>query len=191
MTLIKCNHCGRPFYDSEKACPFCGHATSLSTGNRITKAISDTTSHKLMDDYFTGNLPHREIRPVHSAPVIKKEQTVAQPEPVVEEEPVVEPNPDVEPDSIVEHAPADESAPAQPSDAILNRAESIAAAVADNGEGASDTDDDEPEEIETTLPRKKRHVWAWLLILVILVGLAAAVYLKWDFVYGKVSNIFN
>lgn len=26
MKLIKCGHCGRPFYDKEKACPYCGHA---------------------------------------------------------------------------------------------------------------------------------------------------------------------
>lgn len=26
MKLIKCDHCGRPFYDKEKACPYCGHA---------------------------------------------------------------------------------------------------------------------------------------------------------------------
>ena len=26
MKLIECGHCGRPFYDKEKACPYCGHA---------------------------------------------------------------------------------------------------------------------------------------------------------------------
>lgn len=26
MKLIKCGHCGRPYYDKEKACPYCGHA---------------------------------------------------------------------------------------------------------------------------------------------------------------------
>ncbi len=26
MRLLPCGHCGRPFYDNEKACPYCGHA---------------------------------------------------------------------------------------------------------------------------------------------------------------------
>lgn len=26
MRLLTCGHCGRPFYDNEKACPYCGHA---------------------------------------------------------------------------------------------------------------------------------------------------------------------
>lgn len=26
MRLLTCGHCGRPIYDNEKACPYCGHA---------------------------------------------------------------------------------------------------------------------------------------------------------------------
>ena len=26
MRLLTCGHCGRPFYDNKKACPYCGHA---------------------------------------------------------------------------------------------------------------------------------------------------------------------
>lgn len=31
MRLLTCGHCGRPFYDNEKACPYCGHAFTPST----------------------------------------------------------------------------------------------------------------------------------------------------------------
>lgn len=181
MSLIKCNHCGRPFYDSEKACPYCGHAANLSAGNFVTKAISDPTSHKLMEDVLSGNY-HPQTPPVHSSPVVTPEPVA---EPVVEHvvEPVVE--------TVVEPEPIEEFN--QPSEAVLDRADSIAAAVNANTEnGGEDVADINPEaELETTLPRKKRRWWIWIVILVILLGLAAAVYLKWDFVYGKVSSILK
>ena len=180
MNLLKCNHCGRPFYDSEKACPFCGHAANLSANNRVTKTISDPKSHKLMEDFLAGNLQHPDIRPVHSAPVIRETE---QPEPIVE--PVVEPV--TEPDSLCET----QSSTMQPSDTVLERAESIAAVAAEKVENKEEIADIETNELETSLPRKKRRWWIWVIILIILLGISAAVYLKWDFVYEKVTGLIG
>ena len=30
MKLIKCGHCGRPYYDDSEACPYCGHVPGSS-----------------------------------------------------------------------------------------------------------------------------------------------------------------
>lgn len=187
MPLIKCKYCGRPFYDSEKACPYCGHATNLSAGNRVTKAISDPASHKLMEDILSGNY-HPETITMHNTPEATP-KPAAEPiaEPVVED--VVEPI--VEPEAVVEPEPTEEDI--QPSEAVLDRADSIAAAVnANTNNGNDNVDDINPEtELETTLPRKKRRWWIWIVIILILLGVAAAVYLKWDFVYSKVSSLLN
>lgn len=174
MNLIKCNNCGRPFYDSEKACPFCGHASNLSSNNRVTKTISDPRSHKLMEAFFNGEKLQPETPPIQSTPVVN-------PEPAQEPEPIVEPEPLIEPE------------PLQPSDAVLDRADSIAAAVNANANNDSEEiiGENPNDELETTLPHKKRRWWIWVIILVILLGLAAAVYLKWDFVYGKISSLIG
>ena len=43
MKLIECGHCGRPFYDKEKACPYCGHAfDSLPPVEKENEELEDT-----------------------------------------------------------------------------------------------------------------------------------------------------
>lgn len=212
MSLIKCNNCGRPYYDSEIACPFCGHATNLSSNNRVTKTLSDQKSREMMEAFFAGDLHQPEVQPVHRAPIIPKEEPVAmenpaveqepaempepnvvEPETIAETEPAVESEPVVEPESVVESEPVvepePEPEPEKPSDAVLGRAESIAAATNVNANIKEETIDDEPFELETTLPRNKRHIWLWFLIILLLLGIAAVVYLKWDLLYDKVSSI--
>lgn len=197
MNLIRCNHCGRPFYDSEKACPFCGHASTLSVNNRVTKAISDPKSHKLMEDFFAGNLQHPDIRTVDAVPVTKtvepqvKASPVADAQPASEPEPTAEPKPINEPEPVAATQPVAEPEAVQPSEAVLDRADSIAAITADAPLNKEEAHDEQPDELETTLPRKKRHGWIWIIILVIILALAAAVYLKWDLVYSKISSIIN
>ena len=51
MRLLTCGHCGRPIYDNEKACPYCGHAflPSQETGGMELETkdeqVQETESH--------------------------------------------------------------------------------------------------------------------------------------------------
>lgn len=188
MNLLKCNHCGRPFYDDVKVCPFCGHATNLSANNRVTKAISNPASHRLMEDFFSGNLHQPRLEPektkVQQQPCPEPEQTTEQQQPCPEPEKTkVQQQPCPEPEQITEQQ--------QPSDAVLERADSIASIKADNSANTAESSDKEPDEIETTLPRKKRRGWIWIVILIIILALAAAAYFNWDFVYEKITSIIG
>lgn len=191
MNLIRCNHCGRPFYDSEKTCPFCGHAASLSVNNRVSKAISDPKSHKLMEDFFNGTLQRNDLHSANAVPVNKKEEPAADTNPVAKTQTATEPEPVAEAKPAAEPGPIAEPEPVQPSDAVLDRAGSIAAITADAPINNEEAHDEQPDELETSLPGKKRHGWIWILILVIVLAIAAAVYLKWDFVYGKISSLLS
>ena len=185
MSLIKCTHCGRPFYDNVEACPYCGHATKLSANSRVTKAISTPSSRKTMEDFFSGNLQQPSFRPVHSKPLLPDPE----PEPAPAPEPVPEPEPIPEPVPEPEHVPAPEPTP--PSNTVIDRAESIAAIKSDNIDAPADIDVEEPHEVETTLPKKKRHGWLWIIFLVLILAIAAAVYLKWDFIIEKITSLIG
>ncbi len=51
MRLLTCGHCGRPFYDNEKACPYCGHAflpsheTGVMEPETKDEQVQETESH--------------------------------------------------------------------------------------------------------------------------------------------------
>ena len=137
----------------------------MSANNPITNTVSDPESRMMMEDYMSGNLQQPTFRPVHSKPV--------EPEPVIESEPVVKPEPD------------------QPPEAVLDRAETIASIKTDIVDNPLEIDSEEPHEVETTLPHKKRRWWVWIIILIILLGIAAAVYLKWDFVHEKITSLIG
>ena len=44
MKLIKCGHCGRPYYDDSETCPYCGHVpgSSPQTADTEQEAIDDS-----------------------------------------------------------------------------------------------------------------------------------------------------
>lgn len=175
MKLIKCKKCGRPFYDNEAKCPYCGSETSLSAENYVTKSISDATSHKRMEDVLSGNYrPEPEI----VAPVV---------EPVAE---VVEPVAEPVATAVEETAAAVE----ETVETVPERAEAMAAIEAAQGNETVNNDVNEAleerQEVETSAPRK-RHGWIWILIIVLLLAAAAAVYWKWDWVYPKVMSLFG
>lgn len=186
MKLIKCSHCGRPFYNEEKACPYCGHATNLSATNFVTRPISDPKAHKLMEDMLSGNLTP-EPRPVHAAPLIHDDEPspapLAEPAEVEEQQPL--PNAGPEPEATVDEA-------AEPSNAVRERADGIATALQQTEEVSHEEHPiEEPNAADTDhLPRKRRG-WIWIVVVILVLAIAAAVYLKWDFVYGKISSLLG
>lgn len=177
MKLIKCKKCGRPFYDNEPKCPYCGCETSQSAGNYVTQAISDATSHKRMEDVLSGN-PQPAPSPVQpmEAPVAELLNAMPQPE----AETVI---PDVE-----------EALVAETAETVSERAEAMAAIEAAQetaGENMKKEAVEERDEVETPFAPRKRHGWIWIVVIVLLLAAAAAVYWKWDFVYGKVMSLLG
>ena len=187
MKLIKCNHCGRPFYDDVEACPYCGHATRLSATNYVTRPISDPKSHRQMEEVLSD-----EYRP-EQHPVVENtvtEQPSVEPEridmPEVAEEALPEPEPIAEMVETVE-----EQVVAPLSDSIQERADNIASATNHVESAAEDDILDEPIEIETDSIPRKRHLWVWIIVILLILAIAAAAYLKWDFIMDKVSSIIK
>ena len=187
MKLIKCSHCGRPFYNEEKACPYCGHAAHLSATNFVTRPISDPKSHHLMEEMLSGNYKPQPI-PVHTAPIIQEKEepvqaTVPEQVSVPEPAPVEETNP--EPVAVEEVE--------QPSEAVQERAENIAAVTSQNAPGEVENPDqlEDPNGAEIAHAPRKRHVWVWIIVIILILAIAAAVYLKWDFVYDKVKGLIG
>lgn len=177
MKLIKCNHCGRPFYDNEEKCPYCGHDARLSANNFVTKPISDPKTHRIMEEVLSGNY-HPEPRPVQKpvARPVEEPKAIEEVEPIVAEMPVMEPEPEFE-----------------PSAAVQERANAIAAIVSENEADATVTEaiENDIHQVETSEAPRKRHRWVWIVIILILLGIGAAVYLKWDFVYAKALGLMQ
>lgn len=191
MKLIKCSHCGRPFYNDEKACPYCGHPSNLSATNFITRSISDPKSHKLMEDMLSGNyqqvhiphITHVEVPPANEPKPIEVQPTA----PVVEKDTTEEP-------AATETKKEEEKPQIQePSEAIQERADNIAAATKQSQdikkEDAEATE--EPNSTDTEHLPRKRHGWIWIIVIILILAIAAAVYLKWDFVYGKITSLLG
>ena len=159
MKLIKCGHCGRPFYDEETACPYCGHAAHLSASNLVTRPISDPETHRLMEEGVTTE--QRPTREPDSVQTLTDDcEAMAEPEPIAE--------------PIAEAEPREEFIP---SETVQERAENIAAITANEAVGVHETDPDEeePNEVETThIPHKRRH-WPWVVLIIVLL-LAGIVY---------------
>lgn len=176
MKLIKCIKCGRPFYDNEPKCPYCGSDTSLSAENYITKPISDPESHKTMEDVLSGNYQPKPQQPEPLAPAPMAD--MAEPVPPMETIPPME-TPITEP--VVEMAES-------------TRAEAMAAIESQSVEAVNEMVGDVNEainEVETSYAPRKRHRWIWIVILILLLAAAAAVYWKWDFVYAKVMSLLG
>ncbi|MCR4829145.1 MAG: hypothetical protein K5864_06750 [Bacteroidales bacterium] len=171
MKLIKCNHCQRPYYDSEAKCPYCGHDTAKSIDNVVTHAISDPEAHHRMERMLSPDYDPRQ-----NQPVVHPAKPVEQPQP--------------EPEKSEVHEPVAEPVVTAVSETAQNRADAIAAiksvAVDQHDEHvATDVSD-----VETTpLPKKRHKGLVVVIIMVVILLLAAAAafcYLKWDFVKEKV-----
>ncbi|MCR5193446.1 MAG: hypothetical protein K6D59_09090 [Bacteroidales bacterium] len=189
MKLIKCSHCGRPYYNSEEKCIYCGTPTSQSENNFVKQAITSPKSHKLMEDVLSGNYKPSNL--AENIPPKPEKESVAETveETVVVEEAAVE-------ERIVEETEAVEevveTVEKEVSEAVKERAD----AIADITTATDDTIKNEiiypsVDEIETT-PHKKGHGWIWAIVIIVLVlGIAAAVYLKWDAINGLITKIMN
>lgn len=168
MKLIKCNHCHRPYYDSEAKCPYCGHDTAKSINNVVTRAISDPEAHHRMERMLSPDYDPREFQPVVRAtePI---EQPKPQPEAPMAQEPVAEP--------VV-------------SETAQGRADAIAAIKNEASEEKIEHVASVEPDVETTpLPKKRHRGLVIVIIIVVILLLAAAAafcYLKWDFVKDKV-----
>ncbi len=197
MKLIKCSHCGRPYYDSESKCIYCGTPTSQSANNFVKQAISSPQSHQHMVDVLSGNytaattaeeIPQQPETPIAAAPteepaVMDTKESIDETAAIVEETA----------EAVTAVETVMENTPNNLSDAVKERAEAIADATTSVNEASNDNDTPIPnvEEIETT-PRKKRRGWIWILvILVILLGIAAVVYLKWDAINELIAKIMG
>ncbi|MBR3528394.1 MAG: hypothetical protein IKN84_01920 [Bacteroidales bacterium] len=171
MKLIKCKKCGRPFYDNEAKCPYCGSDVQLSAGNYVTQAISDETSHQTMEAVLSGNYH-------------------PQPAPEPEPEPVVAPAEPQQSEPIVPEAPA-----AMPeAEANSDRAEAMAAIEAAQQEVVGTADEMAAameNEVESAPAPRKRHGWIWIIIILLILAAAAAAWWKWDFIYPKVMSLLG
>ena len=108
MKLIKCNHCHRPYYDSDAKCPYCGHDTAKSVNNVVTRAISNPEAHHRMERMLSPDFDPREFQPV-----------------VRPAEPIEQPRP--EPEAPKAQEPVAESVETVVSETVQGRADAIAA----------------------------------------------------------------
>jgi uncharacterized Zn finger protein (UPF0148 family) len=89
MKLITCGLCGRPFYDKEKACPYCGHAFDslppFEMGNNeqdlmnevptIEKETDSTTFSQTSDSNAASNLRAETMAAITSVSVLVESET--------------------------------------------------------------------------------------------------------------------
>ncbi len=182
MKLIKCIKCGRPFYNSEEKCPYCGLAASESANNFITKPITTPESHKTMERMLSGN---------HDNETVNEQPAVVEniPTSVPAGRSIAEPETEVVVEQVAEAAV---NAAAAGCEAVNERAEAIAAVadaqpvVENNCPVETPTD-----QVETEYAPKKKRGWIWIIVILILLAIAAAVYLKWDYVYSKVTSLLK
>lgn len=171
MKLIKCNHCHRPYYDSNAQCPYCGHDTQMSINNVLTRPISDPEAHRRMERMLSPDYDPREYQPIER-PAKPAHQPQPEPEKMEVQEPVAEPV-----ETFV-------------SETAQNRADAIAAIKSVADEQHDEHVATEESDVETTpLPKKRHRGLVIVIIIVVILLLAAAAafcYLKWDFVKEKV-----
>ncbi len=167
MKLIKCGHCGRPYYDDSETCPYCGRVpgSSPQTADAEQEATSNST------DGAAQAAPVPDTTPSDSQP------EKANPQPA---------------ETITPVADTDNVADAAPTSL---RAESIAAAVAsgpltnsDDGESSPLSD---PNLVETILPPRRRHPWLWLLLILLLATIAAAAYIYRDTLKQIITSLIS
>ena len=177
MKLIKCNRCGRPYYDDQAVCPFCGQDTKFSANNFITKPITSPESHRKMEMHFSGE----ELKAA-PAPAEAPEA------PVVVETPQEAPA-TAEPIEAPQEAPAMTQPEVDEDADTSERAEAMASITAPVEAVEEESADEEPQ-VEIAKPRK-RHGWIWIIVILLILAAAAAVYWKWDFVYEKVTSLLG
>ena len=162
MKLIKCGHCGRPYYDENEACPYCGHALGSSPTNN--------------QDENTQKQPEQTIQ----EPASSKKTAPAS---------VLEPEPQGEAKTAAKPMPA--TLQPKQNTQRANAIAAISASATQNTElQNSDKNESDPNQIETILPPHKRHTWLWVL-LVVLIMLAAAAYFFRDYVKQALSSLLS
>ena len=167
MKLIKCGHCGRPYYDDSETCPYCGRVpgSSPQTADAEQEATSNST------DGTAQAAPVPDTTPSDSQP------ENANPQPAENITPVADT------DNVVDAAPTS------------RRAESIAAAVASGPLSNSDDTENsplpDPNQVETILPPRRRHPWLWLLLILLLTAIAAAAYIYRDALKQIITSLIS
>ena len=166
MKLIKCGHCGRPYYDDSETCPYCGRVpgSSPQTADAEQEATSNST------DGTVQAAPVPDTTPNESQP------ENANPQPAETITPVADT------DNVVDAAPTS------------RRAESIAAAVASGPSSNSDDESSplsDPNQVETILPPRRRHPWLWLLLILLLAAIAAAAYIYRDTLKQIITSLIS
>ena len=166
MKLIKCGHCGRPYYDDSETCPYCGRVpgSSPQTADAEQEATSNST------DGTAQAAPVPDTTPNESQP------DNANPQPAETITPVADT------DNVVDAAPTS------------RRAESIAAAVASGPSSNSDDERSllsDPNQVETILPPRRRHPWLWLLLILLLAAIAAAAYIYRDTLKQIITSLIS
>lgn len=184
MKLIKCGHCGRPYYDENEACPYCGHALGSSPTNN-----QDESTQKQPEQTIQEPVSSKKTDPAPEQKTIIAAAPIPEPEPTEGYKPVLEPEPQDEAETVAKPTPA----PLQPKQ-NTQRANAIAAISASATQNAklqnSDRNESDPNQIETILPPRKRHTWLWVL-LVVLIMLAAAAYFFRDYVKQALSSLLS
>lgn len=185
MKLIKCGHCGRPYYDENEACPYCGHALGSSPTNyqkEGTQKQPEQTNQEPASSKKTDPAPEQKTI-IAAAPI-------PEPEPTKEDKPILEPEPQGEAEIVAKPTPAPLQQPKQNTQRA-NAMAAISASATQNAElQNSDRNESDPNQIETILPPRKRHTWLWVL-LVVLIMLAAAAYFFRDYVKQALSSLLS
>lgn len=185
MKLIKCGHCGRPYYDENEACPYCGHALGSSPTNN-----QDESTQKQPEQTNQEPASSKKTAPAPKQKTIIAAAPIPEPELTEGYKPVLEPEPQGE----AETASKPTSAPLQQPKQNTQRANAMAAISASAMQNTelqnSNRNESDPNQIETILPPRKRHTWLWVL-LVVLIMLAAAAYFFRDYVKQALSSLLS
>lgn len=185
MKLIKCGHCGRPYYDENEACPYCGHALGSSPTNN-----QDESTQKQPEQTNQEPASSKKTDPAPEQKTIIAAAPISESEPTEGDKPVLEPESQGE----AETASKPTSAPLQQPKQNTQRANAMATISASATQNAelqnSDRNESDPNQIETILPPRKRHTWLWVL-LVVLIMLAAAAYFFRDYVKQALSSLLS
>ena len=199
MKLIKCIYCGRPFYNDQQQCPFCGNDAKTSANNFVTRPISDASSHKKMEDALSARLHNgadNDNQEIHDTTAEAMPTEAAAHEPLTTDAPEHETtNVDMEDETSKETADnLDETKAEMDNNTCVKpeRADAMAALKKEEGD-MEDEEDAEPSDadnVETTNAPRKRHTWLWILIVLIAV-LAVFVFWQWDFIQEKTNSILG
>ena len=191
MKLVKCIHCGRPFYNDQEKCPFCSRVALSSSNNFVTKAISDPKSHDMMLLRLSGQWPENDTAVEEQETPTADNATIdTTPEPVEQEamatEQTNEANQEPSEQLATEEAKVEETT----NETVENRADAMAA-IASQHSQINEEDVEMPEEhqLETNDKPRKKHTWLWIVLIVIVVAIAVFAFLKWDMIAEKIASI--